>query len=137
MLKIKIITVGRVKEKWLNNALFEYEKRLSSILKFEWILTKEKLLPNFIDKETILLDSSGVELSSEEFADKIKELFQKYNSRLTFIIGGPLGFSKIPKTNLILSLSKLTFTHQITRLIFIEQIYRALTTSKNYRQKIN
>jgi 23S rRNA (pseudouridine1915-N3)-methyltransferase len=138
MLIIKIITVGRVKEKWLNEALQEYEKRLSSILKIIWHLAKtDKELCSLIAKEKqyICLDIEGNMLSSDEFSKKLFTLFTTFGHALTFVIGGAEGLSQNIKTKAYysFSLSKLTFTHQMTRLILLEQFYRAIEISKNSR----
>jgi 23S rRNA (pseudouridine1915-N3)-methyltransferase len=131
MLKVKVYSVGKTKEAWLQEALNEYERRLKASLLFEWILAKnDEHLKQFLEKEEhfICLDPKGKQYSSEEFSSFLMRAFRDCNSRLVFVIGGaegvPQGLKDKAKSQL--SLSKMTMTHQITRLILIEQIYRAL-----------
>ncbi len=135
MYKLKIYSIGKTKENWLHDALREYEERLKSSLSIEWILAKDdEQLMQFLNKEMhfICLDPEGKEYTSEKFSSFLLQSLQDMNSRLTFVIGGSLGLPKALKQRAksLLSLSKLTFTHQITRLILIEQIYRALEIEK-------
>ena len=131
MYKIKVYTIGKIKEDWLQEALSEYEGRLKSSLSFEWILAKnDEQLKQFLEKEAnfICLDPQGKQFSSEEFSVFLLKSLQDCHSRLAFVIGGAKGIPAALKTksgNLI-SLSKMTFTHQIARLILVEQIYRSL-----------
>jgi 23S rRNA (pseudouridine1915-N3)-methyltransferase len=98
MYKIRIITIGKIKEKWLKLAIER-------------------------EKSFICLDEKGVLLNSENFSKKVLTV----GSKISFLIGGDMGISKnIQKRALfVLSLSKLTFTHQMTRLILLEQLYRS------------
>jgi len=135
MFKIKIYTVGKHKEKWLIEALEEYTQRLQSHLQIEWILAKQTShLSSLLEKESnfIALDPSGKEYSSEQFSDWLKQAFIKKGSRLSFVIGGAEGLDSVLKSRAdwLLSLSRLTFTHQITRLILLEQLYRAFEIAK-------
>lgn len=129
MFKIKVITQGKEKTSWLAEALSEYEKRLQKDFIFIWHLAKDdKQMESLLSQEKfICLDSQGKSLTSEKFSLKLFTLLEKYGSRLTFCIGGPNGIpSHIKKkADFILSLSSLTFTHQMTRLLLLEQIYRA------------
>ena len=135
MYKVKVYSIGKTKEAWLQEALEEYEKRLKPILGFEWILAKtDENLKQLLEKEAnfICLDPQGKQLSSEDFSHFLIKELEKYHSRLCFVIGGSAGIPLKLKTksgNLI-SLSKMTFTHQITRLILVEQIYRSLEIDK-------
>ena len=135
MFKIKILTIGKSKKPWLQDAIEEYEKRLSPNMTFEWIFVKtlEKLF-SIAQKEPFIisLDPKGMLLNSKEFSKKIYDLLEKKGSRLTFIIGGPDGLCESLKklSTEILSLSLLTFTHQLTRLVLIEQLYRAMEIAK-------
>ena len=135
MIKIKIYSVGKVKVNWLQAALDLYETRLKPSISFEWILTKtdEQLKP-FLEKETnfICLDPNGRQFSSEEFSTFLIKIIEEADSRLSFVIGGAEGIPALikAKAKTVLSLSRLTFTHQITRLILLEQIYRALEIKK-------
>ena len=134
MIKIKLLSVGKTKEPWLEAGLEEYLKRLSSSASFEFLWYKsEMLLEEAIakEKQAILLDPHGKVFDSIEFADFLFQGFEKGGSRLAFGIGGPDGFSDaIKKTLPLLSLSKMTFTHQMTRLILVEQIFRAFEIKK-------
>ena len=139
---IKIICVGKIKEKYLNDAIEEYKKRLSKYTKIDIIevsdidnpnidiiLSKEKeLIEKYInDKDYVItLEIEGNMLTSEEFAYKLDSIFNK-NSNITFIIGGSYGLHNSIKerSNLSLSFSKLTFPHGLFRGILLEQIYRA------------
>ncbi len=145
---IKIITVGHIKEKYLSDAIEEYKKRISKYskieiqeIKDEGILEKEKalsiegeqILKNIQDKEYVItLEIDGKEYSSEEFSKKI-ETIQIENSNIIFIIGGSFGLSDKVKerSNLKISFSKLTFPHQLFRVILLEQIYRSFKIINN------
>ena len=138
---IKIITVGKIKENYLKYAIKEYEKRLSKYTNLkiielddisnqntQIILNKEKEeIIKYINKNDyiISLDISGKMLSSEELASKIDNIFIKWPN-ITFIIGGSYGLHDDvkKKSNELISFSKLTFPHQLFRVILLEQIYR-------------
>ena len=135
MYKIKVYTIGKTKEDWLLSALQEYETRLKSILTFEWILAKnDEQLTQLLEKEAafICLDPQGKQFSSEEFSRYLIQLLQNGGSRCNSVIGGAEGIRSQLKTKAkgLISLSKMTFTHQITRLILVEQVYRALEIDK-------
>lgn len=135
MLKIKVYSVGKTKEVWLQEALGEYERRLKAILTIEWILAKnDEQLKQFLEKEEnfICLDPQGKHYSSEEFASFIAQAFRQGGSRVNLVIGGAEGLPSEVKARAksLLSLSRMTFTHQITRLVLIEQIYRAFEIEK-------
>lgn len=135
MLKIKIYSVGKTKEEWLQTALGEYARRLQPTLSFEWILAKtDEQLKQFLEKEEnfICLDPLGKQFTSEEFSTFLLRSFRDYHARLVFVIGGAEGIPASIKDRgkNSISLSKMTLTHQITRLILIEQIYRALEIDK-------
>jgi 23S rRNA (pseudouridine1915-N3)-methyltransferase len=135
MFKIKVYSVGKTKENWLQEALSIYEERLKSSLRFEWILAKsETQLKQFLEKETdfICLDPKGKPYSSKEFSFFLTHLLQERDSRLSFAIGGAEGFTTgiREKAKYLISFSRMTFTHQLTRLILVEQIYRALEIQK-------
>lgn len=138
---IKIICVGKVKEKYLRDMIDDYIKRISKYHKIEIIeLTdsninkeKEELLRVINTKDyNIVMDIDGNNLSSREFAEKIDKTFL-INSNITFIIGGSDGVSPEIKelANYRLSFSKLTFPHQLFRGILLEQIYRAFKILNN------
>lgn len=134
MLKLKILSIGKTKEPWLEGALAEYTKRLKPFLSIEWVWAKEEAqLVTFIQKEPYVfcLDPEGTLLNSKQFASFIEEAWKKGGSRLALVIGGAEGLPKELKMNhRLISLSPLTFTHQITRLVLIEQIYRAMEIIK-------
>lgn len=125
MFKVKVLTIGRCKEKWLSEALFEYEKRLRGKLSIEWVLAKDnaQLTEWAIQESYIALDPKGELLTSEAWSEKMMKL----GLRLVFVIGGAEGLTPelLKKAQFKWSLSPLTFTHQITRLILTEQLYRA------------
>ncbi len=128
MIKVKIYTIGRCKDSWLQEALSEYEKRLSPHIHFEWILAKnDEELSNKVQAPWIALDPEGELLDSPALSKKWMKLIQAHGSRLNILIGGSDGIPKhlIAKSIWTWSLSPLTFTHQMTRLILLEQLYRA------------
>ncbi len=149
MLKISIISVGRIKEKYIKLGIDEFSKRLSKYCKLEIIeVSDEKAPENLSEKEieiiknkegdsilskikpnsyTIALAIDGKKLSSELFSDEINKLTLSGNSHLNFIIGGSLGLSDkvLTLSNLRISFSDMTFPHQLMRLILLEQIYRS------------
>ncbi|MBU6384209.1 MAG: 23S rRNA (pseudouridine(1915)-N(3))-methyltransferase RlmH [Verrucomicrobia bacterium] len=125
MVKVKVFSIGKSREEWLNLALFEYEKRLQGKMAIEWLFVKDdEALISATRKETVIaLDPHGELLSSEAFCQKIGGL----GAHLSFVIGGANGLpaSILKQARAIWSLSPLTFTHQMTRLILLEQLYRA------------
>lgn len=133
MLKIKILSIGKTKEKWLEDAINEYLKRLSPILSIEFLLFKTNAQLEFQaakEHNLICLDIHGKMLNSEDFSQFLMESLELGGSRLTFVIGGAEGLPESLKKHKLLSFSKMTFTHQICRLILVEQIYRALELQK-------
>ena len=145
---IKIICVGKIKEKYLRDAIEEYKKRLSKYTKLEIIevndidnqnidivLTKEKdLIEKYIESKdyVITLEIEGNMLSSLELANKIDNIFNN-TSTITFIVGGSYGLHQDIKnrSNYKLSFSKLTFPHQLFRVNLLEQIYRSFKINNN------
>lgn len=134
MLKLKILSVGKTKEKWLDEAFNEYVKRLKPVVQIESLWAKDTAqLIEWAQKENhyLCLDPTGRLFTSEEWTDFLFQQFEKEGSRLTLIIGGAEGLPpEIKQQGILISLSPLTFTHQITRLILIEQIYRATEIQK-------
>jgi 23S rRNA (pseudouridine1915-N3)-methyltransferase len=148
-LKILIIFVGKTNEKYLETGIEEYLKRLSRYVSVATISVKAsasketnkamieegknisgKLLPgDFV----VTLDEQGNELSSIKFSVELNKWMSGGKSRLVFISGGAYGIDPVikSKSNYVLSLSKMTFTHQMIRLLFTEQLYRAMTILKN------
>jgi len=136
MYKIKIITVGKTKEAWLDEAMAEFLKRLKPTAEIEFHLAKDNAqLEAWVKKEpgVICLDPKGKLMDSEEFSKFLLECLQKGGSRLTFVIGGPEGLPESLKKSPLVSFSPMTFTHQMARLILIEQIYRAFEIAKGTR----
>ena len=145
---IKIITVGSIKEKYLKDALDEYTKRIKKYTNLEiievkdeglveptksLILEEEKILKHINDKDYIItLEIEGKELTSEEFAEKLDKITLE-SSTITFIIGGSYGLSQNikDKAKFHLSFSKMTFPHQLFRVLLLEQIYRAFKINNN------
>ena len=150
MLQINILYVGNIKDKFFAQAVAEYEKRLSGLCKIKNIELKEEKPPDnpseseialIIRKEgdrmlenlpkkgfKIALCVEGNQISSEELAKKIEAVAVFGDSEITFIIGGAFGMDERVKkaANYRLSISKMTFTHRMMRVILAEQIYRAL-----------
>jgi 23S rRNA (pseudouridine1915-N3)-methyltransferase len=145
---IKIITVGSIKEKYLKDAIEEYTKRIKKYTNIELIevkdeglvepskamtLEEEKILKHINDKDYIItLEIEGKQLDSVEFANKLDRI-QLEASTITFIIGGSYGLSDNikSKSRLHLSFSKMTFPHQLFRVLLLEQIYRAYKINNN------
>ena len=139
---IKIICLGKLKEKYLCDAVNEYKKRISKYSKIEIIelndlddLKKEKELieKNIGSKDYVItLEIEGNSISSVELANKIDNIFNT-NSTITFIIGSSTGLHQDIKnrSNYKLSFSKLTFPHQLFRVMLLEQIYRSFKINNN------
>lgn len=138
---IKIVCVGKIKEKYLQEAINDYMKRIGKYHKIEIIelddnnisTEKEKILKNINDRDYVItLDIEGKSLSSIELADKIDKTFI-CNSNICFVIGGSYGLDKEIKerSDFSLSFSKLTFPHQLFRVILLEQIYRSFKILNN------
>lgn len=135
MLGVKLICVGDFKEKYWKDARNEYEKRLSKFFDFSTLILKEEGLEkeskNILSKlsgYTILLDVASKNISSPLLAEKIEKLSQK-TSKITFIIGGSDGVSDEVKNavNEKISFGDITLPHQLARVVFLEQLYRAGT----------
>ena len=148
-MKITILTVGKIKEKYLRDAIAEYSKRLSRYAKLEIIEVADEKTPdsasetvetNIKNKEAerllkyirddaylITLEIKGKQLTSEELAQKIDTLGVQGTSHIIFAIGGSLGLGEevLKRSNYALSFSKMTFPHQLMRVILLEQIYRS------------
>ena len=148
-MKITLITVGKIKEKYLKDAIAEYSKRLSRYCKLEIIEeadekttdnARETVEDGIRDKEgerilkyvkddayVVTLEIKGKLLTSEELAEKIDKLGIQGTSHIIFIIGGSIGLGKevLKRSDYALSFSKMTFPHQLMRVILLEQIYRS------------
>lgn len=157
MLNIKIICVGKIKERALSDLICEYCKRLSKYCRLEIVevedekisasptLAEEEIIRSkeskkIIDKlnkigktHVILLDLHGKQYSSEEFSCKLQDISIYEGSNITFIIGGSLGFSKELRDMFDdkISFSKMTFPHQLFRVFLLEQIFRAFKIQFN------
>ena len=156
-MKITIACVGKIKEKYLTAGIEEFTKRLIPFCKLETVAINEEKMPDnpapaekeqVLAKETnrllaiipensyvILLDVIGKQLSSPELANKIDALALNGNSHITFVIGGAFGYTDAlrKRADFALSFSKMTFTHQMIRLLLIEQIYRAFKISSGQK----
>lgn len=135
MYKIKIYSPGKTKEIWLTAALQEYTKRLQNAIEISWFYPKsDKELVEALGKEKnpICLDPAGKLFTSEEFSTFFYESLEQEGSRLTFVIGGCDGLPQELKARCktLFSLSRMTFTHLMTRLLLVEQIYRAHEIAK-------
>lgn len=134
MIKIKLLSVGKTRESWLEEGLREYVKRLSSLVQFEFIWLKDDQALEqacLKEKDVILLDPRGTSLDSPGFSQYLFQEIEKGGSRIVFAIGGADGFSDaIRKRFQRISFSPLTFTHQMSRLILLEQIFRAFEIRK-------
>ena len=143
-MKTTLLVVGRTVEQHFITAINDYVQRTKRYLSFEMEVIPElkntKSLSMEVQKEKegelafqpgdviVLLDEGGKEMRSIEFADYMKRKMNTVNKRLVFVIGGPYGFSQkvYQAAHEKMSLSKMTFSHQMVRLIFVEQLYRAM-----------
>lgn len=154
MLQIKIVAVGKVREGYLQDGIREYAKRLNGHVRLDIIAVDDEPCPekaSVADEEkvkhkeaekllklisaqdyVILLDLQGKELTSPELADLLEDRALAGQSRITFVIGGSLGTAEAvqKRADFRWSFSKLTFPHQLIRLVLLEQIYRACKISK-------
>lgn len=154
-MKITVITVGKMKEKYLRDAVAEYSKRLGAYCKLEIIEVADEKTPDHAgeaqermilakeaqrilryikeDAFVITLEIGGKQLSSEELAAKIDRLGVQGTGHLIFIIGGSIGLGKevLDRSGFALSFSRMTFPHQLMRVILLEQIYRSYRIMKN------
>lgn len=151
-MKTLLLTIGETDQKYIKEGITDYVKRLSFYIPFE-----SKVIPDLKNRSSlslenqkekegqlilnhvsagdflVLLDERGSELSSIEFSKWMEKKMVAGMRQLIFVVGGPYGFSKsvYDRANNLVSLSKLTFSHQMVRLIFVEQLYRAMTIIKN------
>lgn len=153
-MKIKVITVGKIKERYLQDGIKEYAKRLSRYTQLEFVELNDEKAPEKLSKKEmeiikdkegdkiiskldndylIVLDIKGKAYGSVEVAKKLRDIFSYESSNITFVIGGSLGLSKnvLDKANLKLSFSKMTFPHQLMKMILLEQIYRSFRIINN------
>lgn len=152
-MKVNIIAVGTIKEKYLKEAIEEYRKRLSKFFSLNIIEIDEtvakienesnirksiedearKISDKLKNEYVVALDIDGKEYSTIELSNEIKNVMIKGHSEISFVIGGSYGLSETIKkrADLRLSLSKLTFPHQLFRVILMEQIYRVFKIINN------
>ena len=147
-MRITLITVGKIKEKYFTDAIAEYQKRLSRYCKLEILEVADEKTPDNASENAeemirqkeaerllkyirenaylITLEIGGKQLTSEEFSEKIEKLGIQGTSHIIFVIGGSIGIGKavLEKSDYALSFSKMTFPHQLMRVILLEQIYR-------------
>ena len=153
--KISVLSVGKVKDKYLQLGIDEFRKRLSRFCKLELIEVKdEPISDNASDKEldqvrakegqlvankipdgafVIVMDIDGGQLTSEQLASKIRDIGTYGQSHIMFVIGGSVGLDDVIKkrADLKLSFSKMTFPHQLFKLMLLEQVYRAFKINAN------
>ncbi|MBK9338690.1 MAG: 23S rRNA (pseudouridine(1915)-N(3))-methyltransferase RlmH [Lewinellaceae bacterium] len=150
-MKVEVWAIGKTTETYLETGIGIFEKRLKNYLPFTWTI-----LPNARVKSTdgnvlkqeeaklvlgklnpddylVLLDERGLQYSSVKLAHWMEQRLSASNRRLIFLIGGAFGFSRevYARANAQISLSRLTFSHQMARLFFLEQLYRAMTILRN------
>jgi len=154
-LQIQIIAVGKLKEKYLKDAVLEYTKRLSRFCRTEIVEIPEEKVPKTLscseeslvrgkeaqrirraipkDAFVIVLDLKGEQPDSVRFAGKLSDFMLNGASQLTFIIGGSIGLDEklLKEANYNLCISNMTFTHQFARVILLEQIYRGFKIINN------
>lgn len=151
MIHFKIISIGKVKEPWITAGLEHYRKLLSKYATLEDIIVKgEKILDEsqkkiLLNKEAqailgrlkagepvICLDEHGSQFDSPKLADRLNRYFKSGQSAINFIIGSPLGLADEIKqrADLVLSISRLTFPHEMAKLLLSEQLYRAMSILK-------
>ena len=154
-MKITLITVGKIKEKYFTDAIAEYAKRLSRYCKLEIVEVADEKTPDgasealenqIKEKEgerilskvpdsayVVALAIEGKQLDSEELAEKMEKLNVSGISHLVFIIGGSLGLTPkvLNRADFKLSFSKMTFPHQLMRVVLLEQIYRSFRIRNN------
>lgn len=142
--KIKLIVIGKIKETYIDNGIKEYLKRLKVFSKIEIIELKDRgmeedtnnilnIIKTYNKNQIYILDEKGEEKTSIEFSKLINNL----EGEIVFIIGGAFGIdNKIKDKFNLISLSKMTFTHEMARLFFLEQIYRSfmILNNKSYHK---
>lgn len=143
-MNIKVVAVGKIREKWLKDGIEEYKKRISKYANIEIIEVSdssdsipiktalntegERIISKIKnDKYVVALDLHGEMYDSVSFSKELKKMIEKGGSSITFVIGGSNGFSEavLNCAKERICISKMTFTHQMTRLILLEQCFRA------------
>jgi len=151
-MKIALLQTGKTSERYLSEGIAKFEERLKKYSAFEIITVPDiKRTRNLSDREQkfregeqilkffrnddyiVILDVKGKEFSTIEFSSWLEKCFMLQKKRILFVTGGAWGFSEdvLKKADMSLSLSRLTFSHQLVRLLFLEQLYRAFTLIKS------
>ena len=146
-MRFKLLFLGKTKEAYLVEGIKDYARRLTHYVQTDIITVKEKkgkkgepenllieaesqcLLQNAQGTYVVCLDRSGIQMDSLELAARLQKWEMLAQKKISFIIGGPLGLSPdaLKRADLVLSLSQMTLTHEMTRLLLLEQLYRACT----------
>jgi 23S rRNA (pseudouridine1915-N3)-methyltransferase len=147
-MKTTLFIIGQTRNKYLEQLLTDYKERILHYLSFDIeTLPEPRTSRNLTEEQqktqeglqilsrlqptdrVVLLDERGQEMRSMEYASHLSKLLQGSHRRIVYIIGGPYGFSKevYARANEMFSLSQMTFSHEMIRLLFLEQLYRALT----------
>lgn len=150
-MKIALLQIGKTTEKYINEGVTEFSGRIRKYTGFEIItipdlkFTKNMPVPEQKLKEgnkickmlypedwVVLLDENGKEYNTLEFSEQVRKIFMLSRKRAVFVVGGPYGFSDevYKRADMKLSMSRMTFSHQLVRLLFVEQLYRVLTVIK-------
>jgi 23S rRNA (pseudouridine1915-N3)-methyltransferase len=134
-MKIALVVVGKTQSKEVASLIADYSKRIAHYTGFEMIEAEEKTLEKTLNKydRICLLEEIGKPLTSREFAGFVENQMAQGISSLAFVVGGPFGFAPEIKAlaDSNMSLSRMTFPHDLVRVIFLEQLYRAFTIMRN------
>lgn len=154
MLNISVVCVGKIKEVFMKEAILEYSKRLSKYCRLKIIELPDEKVPDKLnlkieeqikeieckniianipkDSYVISLDLKGKQYSSIQFSEKLSDIALRFNSNITFIIGGSLGLTDevLKKSDELICFSKMTFPHQLIRIFLLEQIFRSFKISR-------
>jgi 23S rRNA (pseudouridine1915-N3)-methyltransferase len=134
-MKIALITVGKTQTRDLQDSVADYSKRISRYSNFEFIETSGEKLPKTLERfdRVFLLDEHGKEYTSMEFSGFIEKQLNAGVKDVCFVIGGPFGFTDEIRalSDASIALSKMTFPHDLVRVIFLEQLYRAFSILRN------
>ncbi|MBD5226222.1 MAG: 23S rRNA (pseudouridine(1915)-N(3))-methyltransferase RlmH [Bacteroidales bacterium] len=151
-MKICLLTIGKTTTPYLKEGIEEYISRISRMIQFEMrnlpdVKTSKKLTPELQKisegemilsqfqggDHVVLLDERGKEFTSRQFSEFIERQTMAVSKNLYFVVGGPYGFSQgvYDRANSMMSLSKMTFPHEMVRMFFVEQLYRACAISRN------
>ncbi len=134
-MKISLVAVGTFQDADYKSIAQDYIKRISNYINFDIIETTDDKLAKVLEKydRIFLLDDKGKEYTSKEFSDFLQKQMNQSAKQIAFVIGGAYGFSEEVRSKAqgLISLSKLTFPHQLVRPVFLEQLYRAFTIINN------